>query len=792
MALTGNIPSFGGGEYSPQMYSRVDIQRYAIGLRRCRNFIIHPQGGVSNRTGTYKAAATKNAGFHSRIVPFIFNIDQAYTLEFGGTTANGSGYVRFFTDNEQITLNPSTVYEVATPWTEPDLTYLRFESSADVIYITSPDFKTYTLSRYAETDWRLEAYTSDDGPFMSMNLDLTLSMNASATSGVTTLNAASSYFNALNVGSLFKLRHYVQGQIVSKSYTGTGVTASISCFTTWRVISHGTWTGTFAIEKSVDNGTTWTTLRKFSSVNDTNVNTFGTEDIENNTEPFLLRLNMTNYTSGTANIDLTSDPFYQDGICRALTYNSATSMTVDVLTNFASTATTIEWSEGSWSNRRGFPAVAKFVQDRLAFASTYSEPMTTWMTQTSNYVSFLRHSILLDTDGISVNLPTRQLNAINGLVSLRKLVALTSSSEWTIGATSGNTLTAKSLEQLPQGYRGSSGIEPAIIGNECIFVQTGGKVVRNLNYQFANDGYVGTDLNIFARHLFQNYSIVEMAYQQSPDSILWCLRSDGVLLALTYMQEQEVIAWSWHDTQGTIESICVIPANEYDELWMIVKRETGRYVEYVTPRMVANNAGAVVLEDQIFMDCAVTFPANTLITGMTHLEGQTVQVLEGGVPLAQEKVTSGGLPSMTMSSATVHVGLPYYSDLETLNIELGMKDGTMQGRKVKIGNVTFRVTDTRGGWVGPNENNLYEAFPAIIDSILFSENKYYDDNIIYDDPYITYEGALDPTTLFSGDIRLPLGAGYEDGGRVFYRQVSPLPVSINAIIPELAPGGAAG
>jgi len=777
--------SFGGGEYDPAMYARTDIARYSIGLRTCRNFLISPQGGVSNRPGTYMVASTKNADKTARVVKFIYSQEQSYALEFGDS------YVRFFTDQEQV-MNGASPYEVATPWTEPDLEFLKFESSADVIYVTSPDFQTRTLSRYGELDWRLEYYESDDGPFMAQNLDDSMTMNASAITGTTTLNCASDYFDVLHVGSLFKLRHYVAGQIVSSSFGGTGVSSSITCFTTWRIISHGTWTGKFSIEKSIDGGTTWTNLRTFTSANDSNINTYGTEDIENNPEPFLLRLNMTAYTSGTCNVDLSADPFYQDGIVKCTAYQTAKKMTVTVLQDLAATTGVLSWNEGSWSNYRGWPAVCKFVQDRLAFSSTYSEQQTTWMTQTSNYVSFARNTTLLDTDGISVNLPTRQLNAINGLVALRKLIALTSSSEWTIGASSGNTLTPKSIEQLPQGYRGSSGVEPAMIGNECIFIQNGGKVVRNLQYQFAQDAFLGSDLNVLARHLFENHTIKEMAYQQSPNSILWCLRSDGLLLALTYMQEQEVIAWSHHDTDGEVESICVIPANGFDELWMVVKRVNGRYVERLTPRMLANEDGDVIMENQIFMDSAKTFAAGTEIKDLDHLEGQVVQILEGGIPLPQETITDGALPSMTMSAATVHVGLPYLSDLETLNIEVGLRDGTMQGRKMKIGVVTFRLTKTRGGWIGPNETNLYEAFPSIIDGKLFAEVAGYDDDILYDDPYTTYDGSPDPTTLFSGDIRLPLGGGYEDGGRVFYRQVQPLPVTINAIIPELAPGGPAG
>lgn len=1176
-------PSFAGGEYAPELYSRVDLSRYSIGLRRCRNFIISPQGGASNRSGTYMVAETKDSTSRSRIVKFIFNDSQAYTIEFGDQ------YIRFYTDHEQIT-NSGTPYEVASPYLENDLRLLKFESSADVIYITHPDYQTMTLTRFGNADWELDNYVSDDGPFMPVNTDESLSINASAvtgegitltassvstnvkallhfdgddtsitftedtnktvtnntvndsdtklllhcdglnngttftdemskaisrtgsavtktdtkkfgsaslyldgsssiyagdsadwafagdftvecwinpltisnyrviwsqtnnsttrclafimadgsikwwldssgrqvdltTSGITlttgtwyhlafvrssntwsiyvngisrasstysgaypnltgnfiigyqvdnyyfhgnvdefrvshvarwtdtftppsyqygyvktvvaqskfggssayfdgasflsmadsadffldtddftidfwikpetvsdcilysqyenvnnqvfiqssgtTLNfsaitggvkalefnipfipsgewqhimitrssdvwhgfidgdekaktltagaynasipninglvrigcleGTSGFFNGWmdefrlingeaeetttfstastayvlpgvfypsHEGALFKLRHYVGGQAVYSSFSGTGTSASIKCFTTWRIITHGTWTGTLKIEKSDDGGATWTTLRTYSSANDSNINTYGTEDIESNTEPFLIRLNMSSYTSGTCNSDLTSDPFYQEGIVRVTDFISGTQVNADVIQDIASTDETSSWYEGSWSDYRGWPSVSRFIQDRLAFSSTYSEPMTTWMTQIGNYNSFSRHNTLIDSDAISVNLPSRQLNAINGLVALRKLIALTSSSEWTIGAVSGSALTPTTTEQLVQGYRGSYGIEPELIGNECIFCQANGMVIRNLSYQFSSDAFVGSDLNILARHLFKNHTVVEMAYQQDPNSVLWCLRDDGILLALTYMAEQEVIAWSWHDTEGEVESICCIPADGYDELWMIVNRENGRFVEYMAPRMFAGVDGEVDLAEQNFLDSSVKFTEGQSIS-VPHLAGQMVNILEDGIPLGEESANASGVVSLTVSSATVIVGLPYVSQIETLNIEAPTKYGTVQGSKVKVGSVTFRVVDTIGGWVGSDEDSLYEAFPDAIAA----------------------EGVTLPTALYSGDIKMPLGGSYDDGGRVFYEQRDPSPVTISCVIPNLTVGG---
>jgi hypothetical protein len=167
---------------------------------------------------------------------------------------------------------------------------------------------------------------------------------------------------------------------------------------------------------------------------------------------------------------------------------------------------------------------------------------------------------------------------------------------------------------------------------------------------------------------------------------------------------------------------------------------------------------------EISIDCGEVNIAVDEVTGLDHLEGQTVAILANGEVLDQQEV-SGGKITLDKKYSKVKVGLPYYADLETLNIEIQSDEGTLQGRKVKIGNVIFRVVNTRGGWVGPNEDILKEAFINASD---------------------------DETELVTDDIRVNLGAGYEDGGRIFYRQKDPLPVTITAVIPEVTPGGISG
>jgi hypothetical protein len=183
-------------------------------------------------------------------------------------------------------------------------------------------------------------------------------------------------------------------------------------------------------------------------------------------------------------------------------------------------------------------------------------------------------------------------------------------------------------------------------------------------------------------------------------------------------------------------------------------------------------------------DLVLDMPDDGVFGGLSHLEGETVCILADGKVLDQQVVV-GGQITLPASYTIVHIGLPYYSDLETLDIEIGLPDGTLQGSKVKVGNLILRFVDSRGGWFGPDEDNIYEAFTDLLVSrnaseLIFSPSDYdwTTQDVNDPDPY-----------LFTGDIRRPLGGGYKRGGRSFFRQVDPLPVIITAVIPEIAPGG---
>jgi hypothetical protein len=287
-----------------------------------------------------------------------------------------------------------------------------------------------------------------------------------------------------------------------------------------------------------------------------------------------------------------------------------------------------------------------------------------------------------------------------------------------------------------------------------------GSVVRDYGYDFSSDSFTGSDLSIFSTHLFKGYSIIEMAFQQEPDSIVWCVRSDGKALTMTYMKEQDVTAWSWIETDGLFEGVCSVPGTSQNDVYFVVNRDGKRFIERMTQRLPI-----ATTEEAFFLDAALTYrgTTTTTISGLDHLEGRTVTALCNGRVITGLVVTSGDIV-LPISSTIVHIGLPYTADFQTLDIQVPMQDGTGYGRLVKVAETRFTFLNSLGGYIGPDEDSLDEIID-LAPSVL-----------------------SDAKELFTGEYRQSMASGYEAGGTIFFRQPDPLPVTILSVMPKTVGG----
>ncbi|MEA4834962.1 MAG: hypothetical protein VB133_07505 [Anaeromusa sp.] len=738
-------PSFAAGVISGDVAARVDLEKYKAAILEGLNVIPRAHGLMYKRMGTLLCGEVKDSSKKTRLMKFSSSVEDEYLLELGNL------YTRVWKDGAYLS------QEVATPYTEADLPGVSKTQSADVMYLCSGTYPVKTLTRYAENDWRFADYAFKLGPFRSINADTANKITPSAASGTVTLTAAKDAFEVAHVGGLIKLTQYVEAK--SASLTGAGTTASIQCGDQWKIITHGTWTGAVTIEQSTDGGATWTLLRKYTGAGDYNPTESGTVD-----EKCLIRATC---TASGCTLDLTAYPYSWDGVAKITALTDAKHVTAVTQKDFADTSATADWYFGAWSEKYGYPYCSTFYQDRLAMGGTRTDKQTVWLGRTGDYPNFGVESAngeVLADSAITLPLVSRQQQQVRYLIPLSDLIALTQTTEWRVS--SGNeAISPTNAIPSAQTYRGCAGVAPLFVGNKILYVQDRGTTVRDLGYTYTDDSYTGVDLTILARHLVEDYEIVDMDYQQEPDSIVWLVRSDGKLLSLTYNKEQDVYAWSLHETDGAFESVCCVSGDSQDDVYFVVRRTingvTKRYIERLAPRL--NEPTAL---NYVQMDSAKRFTyetATATITGLSHLEGKEVMVLADGKEHPNVTV-SGGAITLLFAAKSVTVGLPYTFRAKMPSVEMQLRDGSLQGRFKKVNDVTLRLKNSYGGSIGPSWTEL--------DDLRF-------------DPW-TGDGALE---LFNGDFEVQFPGGFDLTGTVCLEHTSPYPFAVQSIVRCITLGG---
>lgn len=460
------------------------------------------------------------------------------------------------------------------------------------------------------------------------------------------------------------------------------------------------------------------------------------------------------------------------GNAKITAYTSATEVTADVKSAFGSASASSAWRLGAWSAATGYPAAVTFFEERLWWAGSTAQPQTVWSSRSGDFESMAptaADGVVADDNGIAFTLAANQVNVIRWLNPGQVLQIGTVGGLWILRATTlDQPLTPTTVQARRHRAHGCADLTPREAGDATLFVTRSGRQVRELAYSFERDKYVAPDMTLLAEHIAKE-GIVAIDYAQEPDPVLWCVRADGALLGMTYEREQEVIGWHRHvlgGAQAKVESVAVIPSPEggHDQLWLAVRRTvngtTRRTVEFMEELFTRAQAQA----DAFFVDCGLTYtgtPTQT-ISGLGHLEGETVAVLADGAAHPDEIVANGAIV-LHRPASKVHAGLAYPTDIETLRPEAGAALGTAQGQTKRIAGVTLRFMDTLGGRIGPDA--------ARLDEILFRSGG---------DPMDTVP------PLFTGDKYVAFDGGHNIDGTVFIRQDQPLPLTLLAVMPRLA------
>lgn len=761
-------PSFASGELAPSLYARVDLAKYQTGLKLCRNFIVMPYGGIKNRPGTVFIAPTRSNNA-ARLIPFEFNDEQTYVLEFTHLR------MRVYKDGGIVEGEPGVPYEITTPFTGAQLFELNFTQSADVMTIVHPSHAPRQLSRLDHDDWRIAPISFVPG------IDPPAGLSGTASS---------------------------PGSTVTFRYVVTAVADS-------EVPEESLQSNTASVSTELLSDTKRVTLN-WDAVDNADYYNIYKDNNGSGIFGFIGR------ADGTTFIDNNILPTKTD---------------------------TPPVGKNPFEGAGNYPGAVGYYQQRLCFAGTNEGPQTLWMSKTGNFNNFGYATPVKDDDAITLTIASRQVHRFRHLIQLQELLGLTTGGEWVFrGAETG--ITPKTVQARVQSYNGSSRIPPIVVNNSAIYIQSRNNVVSSLAYNFEADGFAGEDLTKYSPHFFRGHQLVDWTFQQVPDRLVWAVRNDGTLLCMTFLPEEQLIAWHQHVTDGAVESVCSIAEGDEDALYMVVRRQingqTRRYVERMASRRVER------VEDAFFVDSGLTYdgrntdPAHQLsitggstwkypeivtlnavghssftedligrtlrlthegetvrvevteivsgtearaklmeicpetlrgtataqwglmartISGLSHLEGKTVSILTDGDVHPQQVVT-GGSVTLQYAAAVIHVGLPYLAEAETLEVDWADRESTtkLDVRKV-IPTVTLFLESSRNFKAGSGPDKLYEQKAPYREQ---------------------YNEAL---PLETGISSLKISTSWSEKGRVYIQQADPLPLTILAIIPDVVTSG---
>jgi hypothetical protein len=404
-----------------------------------------------------------------------------------------------------------------------------------------------------------------------------------------------------------------------------------------------------------------------------------------------------------------------------------------------------------------FPGATSYYEGRRVFGGSEFQPQDVFMSASGTEADISYSIPTVDSDRIYFRIAAREQSRVRHIVPVAQLMLLTDSTEYQVTPANDDILTPSSVSVRPQSFVGASYPQPALVNNTVVFSAARGGHVRELGYNASVLGYLTGDLSIRAAHLFDDFTIKDMAYQKAPLPIVWCVSSSGKLLGLTYVPEEQVGAWHQHTTtDGTFESVVCVPEGDEDAVYVIVKRGSNHYVERLADTY---RGGTENIEDAFFVDSGVTYTgaATTTINGLAHLDGKTVAYLADGLP--GTGTVDGGTLELSTAASKVHVGYPMTSQIKTLPMTMLNVDAFGTGRTKNVNRVWARLFESAAFEVGPKTSSLRTSSVPAAGSLL------------------------------SDFVEVTMPPSWTDEGQIVIQQDKPLPLTIAGMTLEVATGG---
>lgn len=659
--------NFNGGELSPFLDGRVDFPKYTSGAKEMTNFVPTVYGPITKRPGT---RFVEDLGEESYLFPFEFSETQAYIFAFKNLT------IDIYTGDGRL-LDGGVPVSVPSPYTIDEVKELKFAQTGDLIYFTHPTTGIYKISRISVAEFTGEMFEPMNGPFQDENIDddLTLSVTDTGNPGEYNIESSLDLFTADDVGAYIKI-----GYIPSTE------------FDTWRPDA-GEWSVGDILQYE-------DRIYEITAIDGTGPIAAGTRSPlhERGTK-----------SDGVLTLLFLSNGYGYAKITAFINPKNVTALSIKGFPpNIVVGSATFEWSWSSFGGRFGWPSDIIFHQQRMVLGGSLEQPQTIWGSQIGDIENF--EEGVLDDQAYEFTISSNKKNPIAWLESNIILNIGTLGGEFFASST-GPTITPTdvSIQQIGQ-YGSSNSAIPLIANGFTVFVQAGGRKLRELRFDDSSQRNFARDLNKVAEHI-ADQGIRYIAYQAEPYQIIWCVIG-AELYALTYETDEDVFAWSRQDC-GEVLSVATIPNGGNDRLWVTVKRNGNYYIEYLTKFYRREDA----IEDAVFVDSSLAYEGAEIqtLTGLDHLEGETVQVLNEG-SVGQPQVVSGGEITLQYPTTKCVVGLPYSAAWQSLRFEGGSNDGVGQGKSKRLSAIVFRLEQTGAGLFygkGTVDKQFYDLNSAI-------------------------------------------------------------------------------
>ncbi len=794
--------NFTAGELSPRLEGRTDLQKYHNGAYSLLNFLIYPHGGLSRRGGTQYVAEVKDSTKKVRLYKFEFNAVQTYLLEIG------HNYIRFHSHDSEGTWGPvgtaGVPYELATFYDEAHLSELKFAQTGDELYIVHPLYAPRILTRLGHLNWTLADITFiwnylESSPWGSVAkpisaISLATPCQVTATShgiveGSPTVVYLDSIVGTTQLNDRFFIATYLDANNVtltdlngvaidSSGYTawssGGNVQTSITypsccCFYEQRFFLAGSANDPQTIWGSRTGAIRYADMRSYYNNDAADAAREGDGANLDFVDGTVNSDDSLKYTIATDKINkiLWLSP---GKILVAGTVGGEFTITSTNL-NEAITPTNIRIVRQSTYGSSDIQP--ERISDQVLFlqrasrkirqfvyqfdSDSYVAPDLTILSEHISISGFTELSLQQEPD--SVVWLVRADGALVGLTYQKDQDVIAWHPHWLAGVSdsSGSPAAVESLATVPSSYPTEYRDEVWVVVKRYINGATVRFIERLTEGLSATGTIEDSGFSDCGGSLHPRWWMAAPT-TTDPQPITNIVKSGAVTMTFTSIAHEVVV-----DDYVRFRDIVETDGGD-DAKVNSLNNQTFKVVTQPDANTFSINIDELdsTLLNTVFKDyvsggniCVETLT----VSGVNHLEGETVDVLVNGDVESPRPVVTGGVITLTTRGSKIHFGLPYISEAKTMRLDVGSEDGSAQGKIGRITDAVIRVHRTAGLQVGPDADNL-EDIPWRTQSSYMNE----------------------PPELYSGDKKILYRKGHETDKRILLRQDKPLPCNILALV----------